>query len=206
MMDKVLIRKKIENLWFYHKWKMVGALFVLAALFVGIKSCVEKPAPDLFVLFAHDKSVNALQTRELDEWFEKQLKAVDEDAWEVTVISTANTDQWTGYNSAAMLTQINNGEGILYLLTDDTYQLLHDNGILQDLAPYVGESRYLDGDRYHLSASGALDTGGFLQDDDQYYLCLRKMEGTTFEGVEKYEDQYELAKKLLKNLKNIEKK
>ncbi len=204
-MDKVVFFKKIENLWFYHKWKFIAGVFVLAILFVGMRSCLQKPNPDLYVLFAHDKSVNALQTRELDEWFETQLKKVDETADEVTVISTANTDQWTGYNSAAMLTQINNGEGILYLLTDDTYQLLHDNGILQDLTPYIGESDYLDGDRYHISASEIMDTPGFRQDENQYYLCLRKMEGTAFEGVEKYEAQFSLAKKLLKNLKNMEK-
>ncbi|MBQ7089517.1 MAG: hypothetical protein IJN82_00190, partial [Clostridia bacterium] len=198
--------KKIENIWFYHKWHMLAGLLAIAALFVGIRSCVQRDEPDLFVLYAHDKSVNAIQTRQLEEWFEEKVNWADPQLeGEVTVISTTNTDQWTGYSSTAMVTQVTSGEGVLYVVTEDIYQLLHDNGVLEDLTPYVGESQYLDKDRYYLSASGVLDAPLFANDEMDYYLCLRKVKGTSFEGVERYEKQLELSKKILGQFADSEK-
>ncbi len=197
---------KIVNIWFYYKWHLLGALLLLAALLVGIRSCFQRAEPDMFVLYAHDKSVNAHQTRALEEWFEEQVIAVDPQAsGEVTVISTTNTDQWTGYSSTAMVTQVTSGEGVLYVITEDIYQLLHENGVLQDLTPYIGESKYLDGDRYYISASGIMDKELLKQQDADYYLCLRKVEGTTFEGVDRYEKQLELAKKIMGQFPDMEK-
>lgn len=198
-MDKQKVQEKLENFWYYYKWYVIGGLVLVIMLIVGIRSCTLKTNPDLYVLFAVDRSPNSLLVRETEDWLGSLTEDVNGDG-EATaqLLTTTTTDQWNGYNSAAMLVQVNSGKAILYILTDDTYATLHENGVLQDLTAMVGESPYLEGDRYCITASGNLDHLGGFAEEQPYYLCVRKVEGTTFEGEERYETQLRLAENVLK--------
>ena len=189
-------REKLENFWYYYKWYVVGGVFVLLALIVGIHSCSVKPNPDLYVLFTADHSPNPLLVEETEEWLGTLTQDVNGDEkTSARVMATSTIDQWNGYNTAAMLVQVNSGKAVLYIMTDATYKILHENGMLQTLE---GESANLQGDRYDLTASGVLKASpGFAEEEQSYYLGIRRVEGTTFEGKEHYLQQEKLAKALL---------
>ena len=202
-MEQQAIRKKIENFWYYYKWYVLGGVLLLCALLVAIGSCVNKKATDLYVMTAGKVAPNALQSHELEEWFAGMIGKEDEKI--AQVISVATTDQWSGTDSTAMLVQVNSGKMVLYLLRESTYEILHENGVLQDLS-FAGESPYLDGDRYLLSKSGALkELESFSEAEEDYYLCIRKVEGTTFADKPHYQQQEAYAKEILKKIISKEK-
>ncbi len=203
-MDKEQIRSKWENFWYYYKWYVVGGAVLLASLIVGIHSCTQKVHPDLYVLFAVDKSLNSHLIAETETWLGGMTEDINGDG-ETTaqILSTANTDQWSGSSTAALVVQANAGDAILYILTEETYTLLHNNGILQELS---GDSPYLEGDRYCLTDSGVLnEVPAYTAEEQSYYLCLRKVEGTSFEGDAKRLEQERLGKLILEKLIEKEK-
>lgn len=198
-MNKEQLRAKIENLWYYYKWYILGGVFLLLTLIVGIGSCRLRTNPDLYVLFAVDKSPNSLLVAEIEQWLGDMTQDENGDG-ETTakLLATAITDQWNGYNSAAMMVQVNSSQAVLYILTDETYNVMHENGVLQELS---GESPYLEGDRYCLTASGVLsEVPAFASEKQNYYLCIRKVAGTAVEGKEECETQERLAKAILQRL------
>lgn len=198
-MEKEQLRAKLENFWYYYKWYVIGGIILVITLIVGIRSCTLKKNPDLYVLFAVDESPNALLVDETEQWLGGLTEDLNGDG-ETTaqLIATSTLDQWNGYNTAAMLVQANSGQAILYILTDATYATMHDNGMLQQLS---GDSPYLEDDRYCLSDSGVLDAvPAFAAEEQKYYLCIRKVAGTTYEGDAAHAEQERLAQDVLQQL------
>ena len=198
-----MTREKLENFWYYYKWYVIGGVVLLITLILGIHSCAQKANPDLYVLLAVDNSPNALLVEETETWLSGLTEDVNGDGESTAhVMSTTTTDQWNGYSTAAMLVQANSGKAIMYILTDDTYAIMSENGMLQQLS---GESEFLEGDRYNLTASGVLSAvPAFEAEEQSYYFCIRKVEGTTFEGKESYSTQERLAKEMLQKLISLE--
>ncbi len=202
-MEQMTFRQKAENFWYYYKWYVIGGALLLCALLVAIGSCAQKQKTDLYVMTAGKVAPNALQSHELEEWLAGMIDEEGEKS--AQVISVATMDQWSGTNSTAMLVQVNSGKMVLYLLQEGTYKILHDNKVLQDLS-FAGESPYLDGDRYLLSESGALnDLESFSAEEEDYYLCIRKVEGTSMAGNAHYKQQEAYAKEILQKLIKEEK-
>ena len=44
--------KKLDNFWYYHKWKVIIAAFVAFVVAVCVYSCLSKPKTDITVLYA----------------------------------------------------------------------------------------------------------------------------------------------------------
>ena len=199
MSDNTL-RKKAENFWYYYKWYVVGGVFLLLALAVGIRSCVMRKKPDLYVLYACDSTPDPVQVQELESWFEKRTTDRNGDGEiSVQIIAASTTDMWNGTNSTAVLVQVNYGNAVLYLLTPETYRVLHQNEVLA--TPDPGESPYWQEDRYDLTASGRLAAlEAFGGNSPQYYLSIRKVAGTSFESSESHKAQDQLARDLLRKL------
>ena len=199
MLEKNQLRLKLENFWYYYKWYVVGGIILVLSLLVGIRSCNRRIDADLQVLFAADRSPNSLLVAEMEGWLAEMTPDINEDGENIArVLTTSTIDQWSGNNTAALVVQATTGEAVLYILTEETYAIMHDNGLLQQLS---GESPYLDGDRYLLKKSGALAAvPAFEAEDGEVYLCIRKVAGSNLEGSEKHMKQEELAKSLLKQL------
>ena len=191
----------MENFWYYYKWYLLGGIFLIVTLLVAIHSCANKEETDLYLLCSGQSAPSPMQTQQLEEFFaEKITDPKEEEPANVTIVTAATVDQWNGSNSAAMLVQVNSGKMVLYVLDDTTYKILHDNGLLQDLS-FAGESEFLEEDRYLLSASGALNELESLKEDPtQYYLCIRKVEGTTLEENPHYIEQEKLSKEIMKKM------
>lgn len=195
--------KKLENFWYYYKWYVIGGLFLLCAIGIAIGSCAAKEKVDFYALCAGERMPTAIQSQQLEEWLSEKVSdanAAEEDRKRASLITVETTDQWNGTGSSAMLVQVNSGKMVLYILSESTYKILHENEVLQDLS-FAGESPYLEKDRYLLSASGALDQlDSFEGNAEEYYLCLRKVEGTSFEKSASKKMQEEMAKDLIKRL------
>ena len=202
-MDKEKLISKFKNFWYYHKWHLLVAVFLLAAAAIGIHSCQSREKPDLYVLFAHDGVQNPWQADELKTFFGSMTEDVNGDGEPTArVMETSNQNEWEGVSDvSAMLVQVNSGEAVLYILTEETYQILHQNAVLQDLTEFADGSAYIDGDRYLLTESGALkELKNLSNGNDTFYLALRKVDGTTLENSEDHQLQLRLAKSVLSSL------
>ncbi len=205
-MNWEMIRKKIENFWFYYKWYVVGGIFLILTLLVGIRSCGNRVQPDLYLLYMRDETPNAAQTAELETWFAGLAEDRDGDgAKTAKVLSVSRSNMWNGDDSSAMVVQVNTGDAVLYMVTETTYNILHENEVLQDLSAF--ESPYVDGDRYRLSDSGVLAAvPGFAEEEATFYLCMRKVDGTAAEGDAHYEAQQKQGRAVLQKIIEKEKK
>lgn len=205
-MDRSTVSKKLENFWYYYKWYVVGGVFLLLTLLIGIRSCNQRVQTDLYLLYVCDETPNAAQTAELEEWFAALAEDRDADgAKTAKVLPIARTNMWNGDDASAMVVQVNTGEAVLYLLSETAYDTMHTNEVLQDLSAY--ESPYVNGDRYDLTASGILQSiPGFAEEEATFYLCIRKVAGTSAEGDAHYEAQQAQAKAVLEQIIQKEKK
>ncbi len=205
-MDWEKIGKKLENFWFYYKWYVIGGVFLLLTLLIGIHSCNGRVRPDLYLLYVRDETPNAAQTAELETWFSALAEDIDEDGVKTAkALSISRSNMWNGDDSSAMVVQVNTGDAVLYMITETTYNTLHANGVLQDLSAF--DSPHIDGDRYLLTASGVMETiPGFAEEQATFYLCMRKVKGTSAEGDAHYEAQQKQAKAVLEKIIQKEKK
>ena len=205
-MDWVTVSKKLENFWYYYKWYVIGGVFLLLTLLVGIRSCGQSARMDLYLLYVRDETPNAAQTAELEAWIAALAEDLDQDgAKTAKVLPVARTNMWNGDDASAMVVQVNTGEAVLYILSETAYNTLHTNEVLQDLSAY--ESPYIEGDCYKLTESGVLQSiPGFAEEEATFYLCIRKVDGTAAEGDAHYEAQQKQAKAVLEKIIQKEKK
>jgi hypothetical protein len=205
-MDWETIGKKAENFWYYYKWYVLGGVFLVLTLLIGIHSCKAKPNPDLHLLYIRDETPNAAQTAELEEWMSSMVDDINEDGEKTArILAFSRSNMWNGDDSAALVVQVNSGDAVLYMMSEIAYNTLHENGVLQDLSAF--DSPYIQGDRYLLSDAGVLqEMPGFIEEDAKFYLCMRKVEGTSAEGDAHYEAQQALAKTVIQRMIKKEKK
>lgn len=213
-MDWLKIRSKFENFWYYYKWHTIGAIFILLTILVGTYSCSQKEDPDFQLLYVRDDTPLAEQADALQVWLNGMIEDTNGDGETVAkVISVARSNMWNGDDSQAMVVNVATGDALLYLVSEQTYNLLHEQEtpVLQDLS-FLGESPYLEGDRYNLRASGVLDEMNYEEiypfkmekEKEPLYLCLRCVKGTALEGSEKHLKQEELSIELLKKIISAE--
>ncbi len=199
-MDKQKLLSKLNNFWYYHKWHLLLVLFLVATFIVGVRSCQQRPNPDLYVLFTKKDNQIPFQATQLEEFFGAMVEDLNGDGKTTALVTQVALKAQDGTNSATMLVQVNSGHSVLYILTDETYRILHENNVLADLGG-LGQSDYIDGDRYLLSASGILDDMEYFKNDDTiYYLGIRKVDGTTLEDSEEHRAQLRLAESVMKQL------
>ena len=206
-MDWLEFRKKADNFWYYYKWYVVGGVFLLFTILAGITTCKPAKNADLHLLYLRDETPNAMQVAEMEEWFTAMTPDTNQDGEKVAnITAVSRSNMWSGDDSAAMVVQVNSGDAVLYMVSDAAYETLRANNVLQDISA-VGESAFLEGDRYRISASGVLDElEGFEIEEGTFNLCLRRIKGTSFEGKAQYEMQEKAAIAVLKEIIKKEKK
>lgn len=201
-MDWDKLRLKFDNFWYYYKWHTIGAIFLLLTLLVGIISCNRRETADFYLLYVREDTPAAEQCDQLKEWFGSLAEDLDGDGKKTAkVLPVARSNMWNGDDSQALVVNVVSGDSVLYLVTESAYTILHNNEILQDLS-FLGESEYLEGDRFLVSDTKLLNQFSSFKGDTEetLYLCLRKVEGTTLEGDKKYEQQERVAISVMKQI------
>lgn len=194
-METTELKLKLQNFWYYYKWYVIGGVIGVIVLLVGIRSCNLKPKSDFDLLYARDTSHNPLQVQALEDWLSPQVPDRDENGEPTArILTSANNDQFNGYDPSTMLVQVNSGQAILYLVSEEIYGILHENEVLQPL-DFLGDHPKVEGDRFN--ATDLLKTVEGWNEDTTFYFCLRKVAGTTLQNKEHCIEQEKIAKELL---------
>lgn len=197
-------KKRIENLWYYYKAYLIAGIVALVALCIAINSCANRKKYDVNILYmTHGYADSFYQTDELSELFATYTDDVNGDGIANTQIITIRYGETMQDINSANATRSANlaaGKNVLFLVDEQNYTELKNGGFLADISS-LGESEYLETDRFCIFDSGILDTvSGFKQVGDQYYLCLRTYDKAKADSDASYKTQYEAAKQLLQNI------
>ncbi len=193
--------KKLENLWYYYKnYLLVGCLLIIAVI-VGIVSCANRGTYDVNVLYMTHEYVD--MTGQLDMLFTGFADDFNGDGVENAQVITINYGTTLKEAQSAGATRSANlasGKNILFLVDEQNYNELKAGGFLQDIS-HLGQSSFLEGDRYDAKASGLLSTiEGFSKTKSNYYLCVRTFDSERAKTDSKYAKKYDDAYAVIKNI------
>ena len=197
------IKNKIANIWYYYKYYLLAALLAVIVLAVAVKGCAEKKDYDVNLLFIHGYSESFYQT----DGIASALGSFAEDGngdgitdVQIITINYGNTVQDSNNASAARSANLAAGKNVLFLLDEQNYNELKAGGFLAELSE-LGESEYLEGDRFDAVESGLFsEVSGLGADGQKYYLCLRVYDSTKAKYDKSYDAQYNAAKSLITNI------
>ncbi len=196
-----MMRKKLENLWYYYKNYLLIALVLLISIVVGIVSCVGKGTFDINVLYMTHEYVD--MTGQLDMLFSEFVDDFNGDGVKNAQVITINYGTTLKEAQSAGATRSANlasGKNILFLVDEQNYTELKAGGFLQDIS-HLGSSPYLESDRFDAKASGLLlSIEGFSKTKSNYYLCVRTFDEERAKTDSKYAKKYDEAYAVIKNI------
>lgn len=195
------ISKKLENLWYYYKNYILVALVLLISLSIAIGSCVNKKDYDVNVLYiTHEYADLTGQLDVLFSGFATDTNGDGEANAQVISISYGTTVKEAQTAGASRAANLAAGKNVLMLIDEQNYNELKAAGFLMDISD-IGESEFLQGDRFDATASGMLSSiEGFSKTKSNYYVCIRTYDETRAKTDKVYKAQYDSAFALLKNI------
>ena len=201
-----MMRKKIENFWYYYKNYLLIALVLLISVIVGIVSCTGKGKYDISVLYMTHEYVD--MTGQLDMLFSGYTDDFNGDGLENAQVITINYGTTLKEAQSAGATRSANlaaGKNVLFLVDEQNYNELKAGGFLQDIS-HLGQSPYLETDRFDAKASGLLSSiEGFTKTESNYYLCVRTFDSERAKTDSKYAKKYDEVYAVIKNILTFKK-
>lgn len=193
--------KKLQNLWYYYKYYVLFGALVLVAIIIATVSCANKKSFDVNVLYMTHEYADIYD--ELDTLFSgytNDLNGDGEANAQVITISYGTTLKEAQSAGATRAANLAAGKNVLFLVDEQNYTELKSAGFLMDISS-LGNSEYLNGDRYDATASGFLSTiEGFKTAKSSYYLCVRTYDEQRAKADKAYKAQYDAAFDTLKNI------
>lgn len=193
--------KKLENLWYYYKNYLLIGIILLTAAIIGIVSCSNRGKFDINVLYMTHEYID--MTGQLDMLFSGYTDDVNGDGKENAQVITINYGTTLKEAQSAGATRSANlasGKNILFLIDEQNYNELKAGGFLQDIS-HLGDSPYLEGDRFDAKNSGLLSSiEGFSKTKSNYYLCVRTYDEKRAESDADYAAKYDNAYAVIKNI------
>ena len=138
---KTELGKKLDNFWFYHKWKVIVGIFLVIAITVCTVQCMSKEKTDVQILYAGGiSSSNAISQDMKSALSDIKPKELGENGTGLTVLELysdkyviENQDKVNAYNNSQ------NYKDFCQLLTAGEYSLLIlDKWIYDDIKTSVG--------------------------------------------------------------------
>ena len=192
---------KLENVWYYYKYYILGGILALVVLAIAIGSCAKRGKYDVNVLYMTHEYVDV--NRQLDPLFDNYAKDVNGDGkanTQVITISYGTTLKEMQSAGAARSANLAAGKNVLFLCDEQNYNELKAGGFLMDLSE-LGESQYLSGDKFDASSSGMLDSiEGMKNSKSNYYFCIRTYDEKKMQTDGNYGAQYDAAFAFMKNV------
>lgn len=211
-------KSKISNFWYYYKYYLLVAVLAVFATVIAVKSCADRQNYDLCVMFAthsveelgvdEDGLPIVFDTDDISLFLNEYVTDNNGDKTPSTqIISIFYGKTANDYSNASAIraANISSGKCALYLLDKQNYNELHQNGFLYDLTE-LGESKYIEGDRFNILESGLLDSVEVfkaiqeLETETPYYLCIRAYNENQAEKNSTYKKQHEAAIDTMKNI------
>ncbi len=196
-----MLKKKLENFWYYYKNYLIIGCLLIIAIIVGVVSCANRGTYDVNVLYMTHEYVD--MTGQLDTLFANYADDFNGDGLENAQVITINygtTLKEAQSAGAARSANLASGKNILFLVDEQNYNELKAGGFLQDIS-HLGESSYLETDRFDAKKSGLLSSiEGFSKTKSNYYLCVRTFDEQRAKTDDKYSIKYDNAYAVIKNI------
>ena len=177
---------RLENFWFYHKWKALTVFLILCAIAVAIHSCVKKENVDLYVLYVVSGAYSNDQTDQLEEKLAGYIDDIDGDGEKRVQVITiafsevlARTDQTQESALARLVSHVASGPALFYVFDETNYEALKntDTDVFSDIGD-LASSVYLSSDRFDATAAGFFDDIPAYQNTSQhFYFAMRTTRG-----------------------------
>lgn len=192
---------KLENIWYYYKYYIIGGIVALIAIAFAVGSCVNRGTYDVNILYMTHDFVDV--NRQFDALFDTYMSDVNGDGkanTQVITISYGTTLNEMQSAGAARSANLAAGKNILFLCDEQNYNELKAGGFLMDIS-HLGQSQYLSQDRFDASSSGMLESiEGIKNSKSKYYFCIRTYDEKKGQTDKKYAAQYEAAYTFMKNV------
>ena len=78
-------KKKFENFWYYHKWHLIGGIFLAIVLGICISQSISKTDPDAYVLYAGECYLPEESVQEMERIFASAVEKDTNDDGKKTV-------------------------------------------------------------------------------------------------------------------------
>ncbi|MEE0929246.1 MAG: hypothetical protein UIG59_08650 [Acutalibacteraceae bacterium] len=192
--------EKIENFFFYHKYKLLFAAAVAVVLAIIITSAITTPKYDATLTIYCYEYVADSEIEDVEGWMNKGYTDTNGNQ-RVDVLVTdcsfaPNTDLADTVHQRQLKIQsiLTDPKSMLFIL--DKESLTYLNSISDNFTLFEEENVVLLGEDFYKNLDGSRNT---LKADKDRYLCLRTVAGSALEG--KAEKNYSAAKEFIENLK-----
>lgn len=181
-------KMRLDNFWFYHKWKVLVVILILCIAIIGVYSCVHRENADLYVLFMTNGAYTSQQTYELSEKLKEYVDDVNGDGTKRVQIITISfsdvldrNDQTQQSTLTRLVGQIASGPALFYVFDNANFYALLDADVmaLDKIDGICDNSQFAEEMRFCATASGFLNDISGFSDTKEYYFGLRKSDGIT---------------------------
>lgn len=121
-MDKVVMKKKFENYWYYYKIHTFVAIFVIIVLAVLIQQCASRVSPDITFVVATQKPVLSTDSQtSLQDYLQKLTADVNKDGKKNVECDffTFNDSQSAMAYQVKLTAFLSSSDDIIYIFEDD---------------------------------------------------------------------------------------
>ena len=153
------IKSFFNNYWYYYKWYVIGGLFLLFALVVGITQSATREKYDASVIWAMHGYVDTPYVDEMSKEFEKYCEDIDGDGEvNVRVILVTFTSKGGMPNSdiefsmqQKLITQLSAGDVYIVVADEITYEnYLAKLNAFEKIEDRYPDNPRIDGYKYYL--------------------------------------------------------
>lgn len=193
--------KKLENFWYYNKWKTAAVIFAAAALAVGISQCTSQKKADYTVGLTTNRVLTQSETDIIASALTPYGEDINGDGKVIVKIydfsyKSSQNDQIQQLNREKFQSELTAGSCILYITDSDKMEYFDENGLAESLEFYGSDAVPVR----DTPVLEALSTGGF-KNPEELYMLVRKVKGTVLEKTDpSSEKNYENALKMLKKI------
>lgn len=187
------VKSKLENFWYYYKVHTMVALAMVVIIAIGVSQCASVEKYDYSVVLYMSKSIS----EDVTDVIADQLAAYGTDQNGDGKVTVEIINCSYGDDDTARMNQIGKlqarltmAQSILFIVDDDCYTTLNDQGLFADAGLPDKDGTALDLSNTALNAAVTEDFGSSMP--THYYICKRKIAGTSLEA-DADAQQYEAA-------------
>jgi len=185
--------QKLANFWYYHKWHLLIALFVVAVIVVCSVQTCRHTGRDYILMYAGPKTLGTKtagaisdKVAEIAASTEGESKTAELHHYFISLGTSSGAGGVSGQNLENFDNEILTGQSVILLISPDLYRrVTESNGGLLPLDEYVADNTdpavwYDDSHcAVKLSAIGLASVPGFSELPEDTLLCLRSAVSVT---------------------------
>ena len=194
--EKENFKKKLDNFWFYNKYKVYVGIFIVIVLIVTISQCASNKKADMSILYVSDYSLTDQQTTAMQNALAKYTTDLDKNGQvvvEITPISVgASIDpQLDEAGQQKLMAELATGDSLVFLVNDEQYKSLLSQNAFENIKKLYPDIAGIEDYRMSWKDLAIRKLPDFKGMPDDMYFVLRKVSGVS--GRSKSQIAYEKA-------------